>query len=759
MVKGADETPTGSYQLRFRRYVRLLALISALMIVLLAGSLIFVFENNMHEEVSRRALEVLKKNSQFPSFYNEISRTVSSQLYLSEAVQDVLPSTTLARTQRIQLLTAMKRVASSMPFLDSVSFYHAPSDLVLISHKGVQNIVMPKEEFPDRSYVDLLDRYREYPNFRPILRRGRIFGVGGETYVYTYLMYNFYPARGLNFVIALNFLEEDFASFVEVDTAEGGLQYAVDNAGVVQLGNQRYEPLTDLSERPYVRKIISSPLQAGYFIADAAEGLPHLVTFYRSSETGWIFVSEHAYRSIARAVAGMRITLVVIVLVVLALLLFLSLPLNRRVLTATRSMVSEMVVLEQERRELRQVARRKLLQDLVSGTGSPEAAFHYIEDEAVNGEAERESTDHSGKTGRRDFLLAMTKACSVPADEALDVWHLSVQMQSVLGDRATIAEHVEYGPSTFLYLLRLSGAPAEVHAEARADATVSAVREALRHTAALAGYSIGLSSVADTIIEMNRWSEEVHGLSHALFFSRGGELLSAGAASQRHDFLYPEELERAMLESLLGCDASACKKHIRSIILGTREYDQIALQMAAYRVIYEIKKALAAGRVLESRVEGLMPLVVRMSQESDVHTFATVYALLDRLDAVVDSACSVLSVRRQTKRQRLVAQIDELIANHYRDQSFHLGEIARMVDLNPRYLSRVYKQETGESVPKRLVRVRLESVKRELRRSARPIREILRDSGMAENPYFFKVFKDYTGTTPRQYRNLCEQKQ
>jgi YesN/AraC family two-component response regulator len=30
---------------------------------------------------------------------------------------------------------------------------------------------------------------------------------------------------------------------------------------------------------------------------------------------------------------------------------------------------------------------------------------------------------------------------------------------------------------------------------------------------------------------------------------------------------------------------------------------------------------------------------------------------------------------------------------------------------------------------------------------------------MAENPYFFKVFKDYTGTTPRQYRNLCEQKQ
>jgi AraC-like DNA-binding protein len=391
------------------------------------------------------------------------------------------------------------------------------------------------------------------------------------------------------------------------------------------------------------------------------------------------------------------------------------------------------------------VARRKFLRDLVAGTINPDSPYDYIDaDSLMHGRPEGLKSAESRTP--RPYLLVMLKHCGFVPGESLNVWQLSVKLQAVLSDQASIIEHIEYGAATLLYLVRLTG-PTSV-------ACAGALRRLVHEDAEMREFSVGFASPAEGIEEMQRWSGEVHEIAHSLYFSHGGDTVAATEIRQQHDFIYPEERERVMLESLLACDAAACKETIRSIIFATEAYDQIALHMTTYRTIYEIKKALLAGRVEERNVSGLAPLVTSMTRDTNVYSFPTVYALIDRLESVVDSACSVLASRRDNKRQRLVDQVDELIRTHYNDQSFHLGELARMVDLNPRYLSRVYKQETGESVPKRLARIRIEAVKEELRTTDRAIRDIAHDSGLSENPYFFRIFKDYTGTTPKQYRVL-----
>ncbi|MFP4551035.1 MAG: helix-turn-helix domain-containing protein, partial [Spirochaetales bacterium] len=65
----------------------------------------------------------------------------------------------------------------------------------------------------------------------------------------------------------------------------------------------------------------------------------------------------------------------------------------------------------------------------------------------------------------------------------------------------------------------------------------------------------------------------------------------------------------------------------------------------------------------------------------------------------------------------------------------------------------VYREETGESLPRRILTMRLDAVKRRLSQTNDPVKRVIIECGLPENAHFYKVFRDATGMTPKQYRN------
>lgn len=81
-----------------------------------------------------------------------------------------------------------------------------------------------------------------------------------------------------------------------------------------------------------------------------------------------------------------------------------------------------------------------------------------------------------------------------------------------------------------------------------------------------------------------------------------------------------------------------------------------------------------------------------------------------------------------------------------------LPDVASEAHLNPAYFSSLFKQSTGISFKEYLNLVRIEESKRLLITTEFSIIDIAIGIGFEDQSYFSKVFKKYTGVTPKQFR-------
>ena len=72
--------------------------------------------------------------------------------------------------------------------------------------------------------------------------------------------------------------------------------------------------------------------------------------------------------------------------------------------------------------------------------------------------------------------------------------------------------------------------------------------------------------------------------------------------------------------------------------------------------------------------------------------------------------------------------------------------------LHPAYFSSIFKQCSGSSFKEYLNMVRVEESKRLLSNTEYSIIDIAVACGFDDQSYFSKVFKKYTGMSPKQYR-------
>lgn len=87
-----------------------------------------------------------------------------------------------------------------------------------------------------------------------------------------------------------------------------------------------------------------------------------------------------------------------------------------------------------------------------------------------------------------------------------------------------------------------------------------------------------------------------------------------------------------------------------------------------------------------------------------------------------------------------------------------LNDVAEKVGLSSAYLSRLFKQETGENFIDYLVKIRMEKAKKLFEDTTLSAKEIGENVGYKKGKYFGKLFKNYTGYTPTEYKAKAHRK-
>lgn len=98
-----------------------------------------------------------------------------------------------------------------------------------------------------------------------------------------------------------------------------------------------------------------------------------------------------------------------------------------------------------------------------------------------------------------------------------------------------------------------------------------------------------------------------------------------------------------------------------------------------------------------------------------------------------------------------VAEIKKVIKNEYMND-IGLEDIAEKVCLTPAYVSFIFKKETGNNLVKYLTDYRMKKARDLLENSNMKIIDVGKACGYQNQSYFNKLFKNYYGMTPKQFR-------
>lgn len=104
------------------------------------------------------------------------------------------------------------------------------------------------------------------------------------------------------------------------------------------------------------------------------------------------------------------------------------------------------------------------------------------------------------------------------------------------------------------------------------------------------------------------------------------------------------------------------------------------------------------------------------------------------------------------KKQNLQAMKEYLDTNYA--SKITLDMLAEKFFINKFYLTRIFKEQFGESVTEYLLQVRITRAKQSLRFTDKPIEEIAHECGMHDANYFSRIFKKVEGVTPGEYRKI-----
>ncbi|MFC5449846.1 response regulator transcription factor [Paenibacillus aestuarii] len=112
---------------------------------------------------------------------------------------------------------------------------------------------------------------------------------------------------------------------------------------------------------------------------------------------------------------------------------------------------------------------------------------------------------------------------------------------------------------------------------------------------------------------------------------------------------------------------------------------------------------------------------------------------------------AIEAIRSVEQSQTIVERVDRYIMDNL-DRGLSRESIAEHVCLNPDYLNRFFKKETGHTISEFILERRIKVAKEKLMNSSMSVANVAASIGYANFSHFSMIFKRATGVTPAEYR-------
>ncbi|WP_042197235.1 helix-turn-helix domain-containing protein [Paenibacillus camerounensis] len=132
-----------------------------------------------------------------------------------------------------------------------------------------------------------------------------------------------------------------------------------------------------------------------------------------------------------------------------------------------------------------------------------------------------------------------------------------------------------------------------------------------------------------------------------------------------------------------------------------------------------------------------------------LHSLHSIEDIEEYLKYLVNTAMEYRDFAAQPKS--IAEEIKQYIHEHYGDDLTR-NDLAEIVYLNPDYLARLFKRETGISLGSYVIQVRIAAARHLLETTTLSVYTIASKTGYSNYSYFSKLFKQEVGLSPNEYK-------
>ncbi|MBO9608334.1 MAG: helix-turn-helix domain-containing protein [Paenibacillaceae bacterium] len=140
----------------------------------------------------------------------------------------------------------------------------------------------------------------------------------------------------------------------------------------------------------------------------------------------------------------------------------------------------------------------------------------------------------------------------------------------------------------------------------------------------------------------------------------------------------------------------------------------------------------------------------------------TIQDMYDHLNGLLREVCCHMAAKLEQQAQQsrshtlqeLTREIERFVETHYADINLNISLIGEQFGMHAGYISRLFKEQTGQGLLDTINRIRVRQAKELLAGGTVGIQEAARRSGFNEVATFIRVFKKFEGITPGKFKGI-----
>lgn len=246
------------------------------------------------------------------------------------------------------------------------------------------------------------------------------------------------------------------------------------------------------------------------------------------------------------------------------------------------------------------------------------------------------------------------------------------------------------------------------------------------------------------------YHEALHAMQYRMML---GTRIFIGYGQTLHEhssYSYPLDQEQQLSNLIQAGEADSAREMLERIIAENLSRPGISADMIRC-LLFDISSTMMKA-AMESGLENDGLFADNLHILKALVNGATVMETKERLAEFLDQLCKLAEERKKKGKHRLKENVIAYIADNYQEQNLSVNSISEHFGVHPSYLSRYFKEQTGDMLSEYISRYRIEQSKLLLLQDDMLIKEISDRVGIFSVTTFVRLFKKYEGVTPSTYK-------